>query len=321
MLKPDPKRLKKALWWDKNWGILEGCTKVSPGCRSCFAEDYVRRFATTLPYLKGLTDKDGHWTGKVNLRPELLNLPFETKTPAVWFVAERSDLFHDAVPDYFIHDALNAIGTASHHTFLLLTKRPDRMAEVLRDHYESALINPYTNLWVGTTAENPEQFNRRSRFLLQTPAYKHFLSVEPMLDPISIYRLSIIVCENCGDGARFTNITTATPCLYCGQQQKIVSQIDWVICGGESGSNARPVHPKWVEYLQKQCEAVSVPFFFKQWGEWLDFQEATSISDIPITKIENSEIHTFNDGTEVIRIGKKYTGRLLNGKTYLEWPE
>lgn len=305
MLKPSKDRLDKGLWWQKNWGILEGCTKVSPGCRSCFAEDYARRFATALPYLEGLTDKDGHWTGKVNLRPELLDLPFETKTPAVWFVAERSDLFHEDVPDYFIHDALNAIGTASHHTFLLLTKRPDRMAEVLRDHYESALINPYTNLWVGTTAENPEQLDKRGPKLLQTPAIKHFLSIEPILEPVDIepYLRTVVIPKQDWSKAYFTK------------------GVNWVICGGESGSDARPVHPDWVRSIRNKCYISDTPFFFKQWGEWLDFQEATSMSDLPITKIENSEIHTFDDGTEVIRIGKKYTGRLLDGKTYLEWPE
>jgi protein gp37 len=243
MLKPDTKRLKKGLWWQKNWGILEGCTKVSPGCRSCFAEDYARRFATTLPYLKGLTDQDGHWTGKVNLRPELLDLPLKTKTPAVWFVAERSDLFHEDVPDYFIHDALNAIGTASHHTFLLLTKRPDRMAEVLRDHYESALINPYTNLWVGTTSENQEQFNKRGSFLEQTPAAYRFISIEPMLEEINITR-------------------------YLPNRGRTYSHgfgpIVWVICGCESGKKARPMRQEWSLSLMKQCRGTGAAFFLKQ---------------------------------------------------------
>lgn len=268
MLKPSKDRLAKALWWQKNWRILDGCTKVSPGCKNCFAEDYAKRFASTLPYLNGLTDDEGNWTGKVNISEDLLDLPINTKKPTVWFVAERSDLFHEAVPDSFIHDALNAIGSASHHTFLLLTKRPDRMEDILFDHYQSKLINPYTNLWIGTTAENQLQADKRIPFLLKAPAAKRFLSIEPMLGHINITKFHKV-------GGRE------------GQTRYYTPEIDWVICGCESGTGARPMKKAWAVSLMAQCRVAGIPFFFKQ----------------------------------MVIDGKIVKAPKLYGKEYLQWPD
>ena len=137
--------------------------------------------------------------------------------------------------------------------------------------------------------------------LIQIPAAVRFVSVEPMLGPVNLFE--------------------SVPAVFGTlQHPPFIGRIQWVICGGESGKKARPLHPDWVRSIRDQCEAVSVPFFFKQWGEWIDFQEATCPErwQQPWTR---RPIHTFDDGTEVIRVGKKAAGRTLDEKEYLSLPQ
>lgn len=303
MTRPDEKRLAKGLWWDRNWGVVEGCSKVSQGCQNCFAEVYAHRFGKSLSYLKDLTDDNGHWTGKVNFRFDQINLPLLTKKPKVWFVGERSDLFHESVPFEYIAKVFATMGMCctakdarKNHLFIVLTKRPERMREFL-DFW--TIFQNLPNVLTGVTAENQEQADARIPVLLSVPVAKRFVSIEPMLGPIDLFRGHDYLTEPAKD-------KDGKPC-----RKKV---IDWVICGGESGSGARPVHPHWVRSVRDECRAAGVPFLFKQWGEWAEDKQhglATACA----------RGCRFPDGTMVERVGKKTAGRMLDGKEHLGWPE
>jgi protein gp37 len=164
------------------------------------------------------------------------------------------DLFHPRVPDAWITRILDVASKTPQHIYQILTKRADRMLRFFRRLGKS----PLPNVWLGATAENQGTFDKRARYLIQTPAAVRFLSIEPMLGPVDMRRwLSIheTGCGGCGD------------CLACWSGTEFpvdIDGIDWVIVGGESGPNARPMHPDWVRSVRDQCVESSTPFFFKQ---------------------------------------------------------
>lgn len=166
---------------------------------------------------------------KVTLLPERLNQPKKVKSPSMYFVCSMSDLFHKDVPASFIEDVMVVIESCPHHTFQLLTKRPHRMAAFFANRPVPE------NVWCGTTVENKKQGVPRVDVLRQVPAKVRFLSCEPLLEGLGTFGL---------DG------------------------IHWVIAGGESGSNARPMKKEWVTELRDLCEKTKTPFFFKQWGAY-----------------------------------------------------
>ena len=199
------------------WNPVTGCTKISPGCQHCYAETFAERWRGTSghPYEQGFDLK---------LWPERLKLPLHWKKPRRIFVNSMSDLFHESIPLEFIKAVFATMVTASWHTFQVLTKRADRLAD-LAPH----LTWP-ANIWMGVSVENEDYLWRIDRLRI-VPAALRFISLEPLLGPIS--RLNL---EN----------------------------IDWVIVGGESGPGARPMDLAWVRAIRDQCQAAGVPFFFKQ---------------------------------------------------------
>ena len=209
----------KIEWAEKVWNPVTGCSKISPGCENCYAE----RMAFRLRGRCGYPDGEPF---RVTLRPQRLEEPMRWRKSSMVFVCSMGDLFHDDVPDDFIHRVFATIGQCPQHTFIILTKRPKRMKAFIEDYY--AYESP-TNVWLGVTTENQEMADRRIPILLQIPAVVRFVSVEPMLGPVDLAR----GCE----------------------------KIDWVICGGETGPNARPMHPDWVRSLRDQCQSAGVPFF------------------------------------------------------------
>jgi protein gp37 len=209
-------------WTELSWNPTTGCTKISPGCENCYAETMSRR-------LKAMGQK-GYENGfRLTLQPDRLNEPLNRKKPSVYFVNSMSDLFHEAVPDEYILKVVSAIKTAGRHTFQVLTKRAERMAEFFGD-------KPVPdNLWIGVTAENIKHGLPRMERLREIKATTRFISMEPLLEDLGEIDLS---------------------------------GVDWVIVGGESGNRARPMKPEWVVNIKNQCERQGAIFFFKQWGSW-----------------------------------------------------
>lgn len=245
-------------YWDKAWSVVDGCAPVSPACDHCWLAAITYRFEK-----RGASAINGvpYFHGEIILRHDRLDLPTRTKKPTVWAI--WSDLYHEAVPESFIADAYNVMAswTGDPHTFLILTKRPERMKTILEQMPEYVSNNfsgdsaislamevgqwPLPSVWHGTTVENQQCADERILYLLQVPG-KRFISVEPMLGPINMEPYLTRV-----KGGTF-------------QDDTIYRAIDAVICGCESGPKRRETKIEWVRDLRDQCEAAGVPFLLKQ---------------------------------------------------------
>ncbi len=234
---------------------MTGCTKVSQGCKHCYAERIAARFWGE----RAFTDVQCH--------EERLGQPGRWKQPRRVFVNSMSDLFHLRVPVAFIANVWAVMAMEPQHRFMVLTKRAGRMEEVLEsaeflqeyaeclrilsDH--SLAPDPVLdNVWLGVSAETQEEADRRIPLLLATPARTRFVSIEPMLGAINLQGW---------DGRWIRNYLDHT---YVPERRR--GPLDWVICGGESGPGARPMQEEWARSLRDQCVSAGVPFFFKQWG-------------------------------------------------------
>ena len=229
----------KIEWAERVWNPVTGCTKVSPGCQNCYAERMAKRLRGRYGY-----PQDDPF--KVTLHPDRLQEPVEWlkwRKPKMIFVCSMGDLFHEDVPFDFIDRvfAMLSWGQAKDldNKFLILTKRPERMLEYFKqrdDWFDGELGNRsrlscFENTWLGVTAENQEQADKRIPILLQIPAAKRFVSIEPML----------------GDVALFD-----------------IEKLDWIIVGAESGQNRRECKNEWVRDIIGQCKVASIPVFIKQ---------------------------------------------------------
>lgn len=219
-------------WTEKTWNPVTGCSKVSPGCDHCYAETLSLRFGwSKKPWLHENAAEN------VVLHPERLDHPLKWRKPCTVFVNSMSDLFHELVPFTYIHKVFSVMQRAERHTFQVLTKRPERMAEYMQVHASQYPVP--ANVWLGTSIES-WRYNWRADALRKAPAAVRFLSLEPLLDTLyPPHRLD-----------RGLDLT----------------DIHWVIVGGESGLNFRPMDVEWVREIQTMCEDEGVPFFFKQWG-------------------------------------------------------
>lgn len=233
----------KIEWCDATWNCVTGCTKVSQGCKHCYAERDWKRLSAN-----PATSYYGRAFADVRCHPERLAQPLHWKKRRRIFVNSMSDLFHESVPDAFIERVWATMTHAKQHIFQILTKRPTRMQSVVKDLSD---INgrPLPNVWLGVSAENQAAADERIPLLLETPAGVRFVSIEPMLGPITLPFLRKLPCY-CHDGG-------------------LHPRIDWVICGSESGSHARrdPAMHEWVRSLRDQCVAAGVAFFWKQDAE------------------------------------------------------
>jgi len=304
-MKPSEKRIAKGLWWDRNWPVLEGCTPCSPACDNCFAAKYAHRFKDSLPSLRGLTNQEGKWNGMVMICRDQLKLPSTIKKPTVWFVTERSDLFHPLVPFGYIQAVLTYAAMAPHHRYMILTKRPERMAEFFQWMNSESTYSVETLqdcFWFGVTVWDQASADRSIPILCGLQVAHKFISIEPMLGPVNILR-------HCNREAAAHSRFRPVPC------------VDLVICGGESGHEARALSPEWVNFLRYQCTDAKIPFFFKQWGEW-SHQSQADFTSSPFTALSsrNAMYHVWGDGTRSYRVGKKAAGRLLDGKEHMEFP-
>jgi len=317
----------KIEWCDASWNPIRGCSVVSEGCRHCYAMQVAARFSGKGQAYEGLAyrnESGAHWTGKVRLVEEHLNDPLRWKLPRRIFVNSMSDLFHENVRDETIDRLFAVMALAPQHTFQILTKRPERMRDYLRnkarqdsigqaayDYYEELFSGapdcgegfrylhwPLPNVWLGVSVEDQRSANERIPLLLQTPAAVRWLSIEPLLDKVDLYE--------------------AFPALGCSNDERSLSDIHWIVVGGESGAGARPMHPDWARRLRDQCVAAGVPFFFKQWGGWV-LRDASN-GDIPF---ERCKIYAGDDADSVTLcpVGKKRAGRLLDGREWNEYPD
>lgn len=227
-------------WTEATWNPLTGCTKVSAGCKYCYAEVMAKR-------LKAMGQQNYRNGFRMTLHEHMLNVPYTWAKPRKVFVNSMSDLFHPQVPDEFIHRVFDVMVQCAQHQFQVLTKRPERVAQM------SGELPWSENVWMGTSVEDLRVVSRIDH-LRQSDAMTRFLSLEPLLGPLPNLDLT---------------------------------GIHWVIVGGESGPKARPIDLEWVLEIRDQCLESAVPFFFKQWGGR----------------------------------NKKKSGRLLEGRTWDEFPE
>ena len=215
-------------WTDATWNPVTGCSKVSPGCAHCYAETLSLRFGwSQRPWLPRYAAEN------VVLHPERLDQPLRWRRPRRVFVNSMSDLFHELVPDAFVHDVFDRMAQADWHSYQILTKRPERMAAVISAYYDQRPgTQPLQHVWLGTSIEN-DRWTRRADALRATPAGVRFISAEPLLGPLPSLDLTAI---------------------------------DWLIVGGESGTGARPMDAAWATELRDYALAAGTPFFFQAMG-------------------------------------------------------
>ena len=315
-------------WTDVTWNPVSGCTRASAGCDHCYAVTMTRRLeAMGQEKYSGLTSVnqrgDRHFNGVVRVHEDALTIPLGWKKPRKVFVNSMSDLFHKDVPFEFIDRVFAVMALCPQHTFQILTKRPERMAEyfsrsdVRAEVGTIALVNalrmgrkdaddfrqirwPLPNVWLGTSVENQQTADERIPHLLKVPASVRFLSCEPLLDRVDLrYYLDLIYIGKWEKQARWQG-----------------TGIHWVIVGGESGHHARPMHMKWVRSLRDQCQSAGVSFFMKQWGEWVPTVQAMEVCNQGGWKFYSPP-----GDCVMMKVGKKAAGRLLDGRTWDEMPE
>jgi protein gp37 len=214
----------KIEWTDATWNPLRGCTKISPGCKHCYAETFAERFRGVPghPYEQGFD---------LRLVPEKLTEPFKWTGPRTVFVNSMSDLFQPGVPDAYIEEVVAVMVEANWHTYQVLTKRSERLKELLSTKLRFAANQRH--IWWGVSVEDKKYGLPRIKDLRAAPAAMKFLSIEPLLEDLGEFN---------------------------------ISGIDWAIVGGESGHGARPMEQAWVAPILKACRKEKVDFFFKQWG-------------------------------------------------------
>lgn len=318
-MKPSEKRIAKGLWWDRNWPVLEGCTPCSPACDNCFAAKYAHRFKDSLPSLRGLTNQEGKWNGMVMICRDQLKLPSTIKKPTVWFVTERSDLFHPLVPFGYILAVLTYVAMAPHHRYMILTKRPERMAEFFQWMNSESTYSVETLqdcFWFGVTVWDQASADRSIPILCGLQVAHKFISIEPMLGAIDL--------------SQYLKLSWRSTAGIDLDAPQFEPRLNLVICGGESGNNARPMHPDWVRSVRDKCQNARVPFFFKQWGEWAPGEHGHEVpiqrwAEIPEGEQVARPLRLFGEEAArpcqlVARVGKKIAGRLIDGKEYLELP-
>lgn len=278
----------KIEWATATWNPWIGCSKVSPACDNCYAEQYANRF--------------GDFNKIRRTSDATFYAPLKWKEPKRIFVCSLSDFFHENVPIGWFQEAITIMKKCPQHIFMLLTKRPENMVNRL---LASNLSLP-KNVWLGVTAENQEQADKRIPYLLNMPAALHFVSCEPLLGPVDLK-----LCEE--DTNNPNNI-------YEDRRH----YLNWVICGGESGPKARPMHPDWARSLRDQCAAARVPFLFKQWGEWISLCERDSDLEkkIPHGVVISGKFFFKASAMGKNTDGRRFkTGRLLDGVEHNGIPE
>jgi protein gp37 len=255
----------------ETWNPVTGCDRVSPGCAHCYALDLAVR-------LKGMgqpryqRDGDPKTSGPgfgLTLHPDKLEQPLRWTKPRMVFVNSMSDLFHEEIPDEYIGQVFTTMAAAKQHVFQVLTKRPERMRDVLRRAQEEMNFGPLPNVWLGVSIEN-RRFAHRADLLRETPAAVRFVSAEPLLGPLVAPRCvrTLDPCDGWrgGQGCGFCQWGRHSETPQVKRQMLNLTEIDWLIVGGESGAKHRRVREQWITDLRDEAVRVGTAFFFKQWG-------------------------------------------------------
>jgi len=327
----------KIEWADHTFNPWVGCTPMSSACDFCYAEGWAKR--------------SGHpelWQGE-RRRTTAENwkqpLKWDRKAAAAGvrarvFCASLADVFDNQVSSLWRLDLWRLIQATPHLDWLLLTKRPQNIAKMVPAFGNASGVNSWgngwPNVWLGVTAENQEDADRRIPILLAMPAAVSFVSMEPLLGPIDLTHIEAAATGTLKDGdfsyPKRINALTGEAGHYPGKDtfspnSHRVAHLDWVICGGESGPHARPMHPDWPRKIRDDCVGAGVPFFFKQHGEWCppgptcEYDTSGRTPGLPralIVAEEDGTVHHFGEtagenGKVMLRIGKRAAGRLLDG--------
>lgn len=233
-------------WTDATWNPVRGCSRISEGCRNCYAERVAARFSAKGQAYHGLakmTKSGPRWTGKLKLIEKHLDDPLGWKRPRRVFVNSMSDLFHEDLSDVDIEKVFHVMEFASQHHYQILTKRPERMLSYLENH-RGIDGTPWfkhapSHIWIGVSIEDQKTAEYRLRFLERTRSFICWVSCEPLLGPIDFYK-------------------AAEP-----------GSLQWVVVGGESGPHARPMKLQWARQIRRYCSQMKIPFFMKQLGSVL----------------------------------------------------
>lgn len=309
-------------WAHYTFNPWRGCTKVSEGCAHCYAEVLSRRNPATL----------GEWGPG---RPRVLAAEAMWRSPLKWnqlaaaegvryrvFCASLADVFDAEVPTEWRQRLLALIDETSNLDWLLLTKRPEQieplMQAAMSGNFErtKTFAEHMPNVWLGTSVENQARAQERVSVLCDIPATVHFLSCEPLLGQVNLRAIDD------DEGNTFDSLSGAWGVEGRGWTAPDPRRaINWVIAGGESGGDARPMHPNWVRSLRNQCgnqvDPTGVPFLFKQWGEWAP-KNTPGFDELPVDKRLRG--YRFADGQLMLRAGKKVAGRLLDGREWNGFP-
>ena len=306
----------KIEWTDHTFNPWIGCQEVSAACDFCYArvQNEHRKWVSGWgPNGERKRTSVANWRKPLAWNAAAAAAGVRAKV----FCASLADVFDNDVPPVWREELFRLIAITPHLDWLLLTKRPQNIEGMLARSVGDAWTSGFFNhVWLGTTVENQAEAKRRIPHLVRTPATVHFLSVEPMLGPVDIKEWCFRRPPERQKGTDWDNMG-----------------INWVICGGESGGKARPMHPQWARDLRDQCADVGVAFLFKQWGEWTpgDNIPLDHVGTVPTAMLSGGEwrIDKYNlgndegfrdDEPDLYRIGKVKAGRLLDGRTHDGFP-
>lgn len=329
--------MSKIQWTTDSWNPTIGCSKASEGCKNCYAirEAHIRSHNPN-PAIKSkfegtvMKTEGGalNWTGNINFGQDALLKPLKRKGATLWFVNSMSDLFHPNMPEEYIDEVYAVMALCRQHVFQVLTKHPARMVEYFNGGWKERIMHKLPvlvdavakhmqdmfglgsgavlvleesgclpNVWHGVSVENQKWADERILLLAKVPSVVRFLSCEPLLGNVRI-------------------------------PEEAIGKIHWVIVGGESGADARPMHPRWAQHLRNQCQAWGVSFFFKQWGEWAPqehWKDTAVRQKLYMWEDGSTEIDIYTKGGvggQIMgKVGKKKAGELLDFSQYKEWPE
>ena len=336
----------KIEWATDTWNPVTGCSKVSPGCTSCYAETMSHRLSNNPKYALA-TKADGTWSGVVSCHPEALDQPVQWKKPRRIFVCSMSDLFHSQVPWDFIVEVFNTMAATYWHTYQVLTKRPGRMAHFAEHIWPKQANQAHrttrplawggtweatwpSNVWAVTAVES-QKYAPRLDCLLRVPAKVRFISAEPLLGPLDLRRWLNCRFDHCNE-----EIYDCTGCDGLGPRPHgecgaVVTPpvLSWVIVGGESGHGARPMDLAWARGLVGQCQAAGVACFVKQLGsEPMSglgdqdlYEELIELAQTPGgVRLSDQHGSTFRRDTDGRRLGHYLKFHDPKGGNPSEWP-